>query len=186
MTEYAIPLDAFVSQENGVSSGFVPADTQPDLPRVDPVRRVFITSRNTEIQLSDHPISALLVERIQSQGRPKIPMIEVTLLGKHKQLEPFPSHEGYVARLREWEAESQMALMQYLFVVGVKGQPPQEFVDEQATFFPNATDMELKYLWVASILPEADLGNFTEAIMGQTLTTNEGLKESADSFRSPS
>jgi hypothetical protein len=154
-----------------------------ELPRVDAARGVFITSRGEEIQLADKPISSLIVERLQQEGKPKIPMIEVNLMGKHKQLEPHVGHEGYQARLKEWEAESQIALMRYLFSVGVKGTPPQEFVDEQSQYFPGATDSEMKYLWVASMLPDDDLGAFSEAVMGRTLPTTKGIEQAADSFR---
>lgn len=191
MTEYAIPLDdltefkgeTIVSPDVETSIDFVNMDISETLPRVDAARGVFITSRNEAIELANKPVSYLIVHRIQSEGKPKIPQIEVTLLGKHKQLEYFPGHEGYKARLAEWEDESQIALMRYLFVVGTKGEPPQEFVDEQAFYFPTATPAEMKYLWVASRLPDEDMAAFTEAILGKTIPTAKGLDESADSFR---
>jgi len=177
MTEYASPLDELV---NGQGIDLLP-ETQK-LPRVDAARGVFITSRGEEIELSDKPVSALIVERLQQEGRPKIPMIEVTILGR-KQSEPHVGHEGYQARLAEWQADSQMAVMRYLFVIGTKGQPPQAFADEQSAFFPNATAMEMKYIWVASRLPDEDMAAFTEVVMGRSLPTAKGLEESADSFR---
>lgn len=187
MTEYAIPLDALgVFDENhhdepAPLKDFNPVNTS--LPSVDANRGVFITSRGEEIELSDKPVSALIVDRLQQEGKPKIPMVEVTLLGKHKQLEPHVGHEGYQARLKEWESESQMNVLRYLFTVGTKGTPPPEFVDEQLPYFPNATAGELKYLWVASRLPDEDMGAFTEAVMGRSLPTAKGMEESADSFR---
>lgn len=176
MTEYAIELP--VNHEGAEFSAPEP------LPRVDARRGVFITSRGDEIQLSDKPVSALIIERLQSEGKPKIPMVEVTLLGKHKQMEPFPEHAGYQARLKEWEADSNLAVLRYLFVVGVKGKPPAEFVEEQSSFFPAATDQDMKYLWVASLLGDDDLAAFTEAVMGRTIPTTKGIEEAADSFRS--
>lgn len=181
MTEYSIPLKELEAQFEPTLNGH--EDDTPH-PHVDAQRGVFITSRGTEIELSSQPVSALIVERLQAEGKPKIPMIEVTLLGKHKQLEPFPQHEGYKALLAEWEAEGQLKLMRYLFIVGTKGTPPQDFIDAQSPFFPNATEMEMKYLWVASRLPDEDMGEFVEAVMGRTLPTTKGLEESANSFRS--
>lgn len=180
MTEHAIPLDVLEDYE-GVKE-FAPVIEQK-LPRVDAARGIFVTSRGNEIQLSPNPVSALIVERLQAEGKPKIPMIEVLLLGKHKQLEPHVNHEGYQARLKEWQEEAQLKLIRYLFVVGTKGQPPQEFIDEQSPFFPGASEAEMKYLWVASQLPDDDMADFTEAIMGRSLVTAKGLDESADSFR---
>lgn len=177
MTEFSMPLEQLEAYVNGHND-------EPAHPRVDVQRGVFITSRGTEIELSSQPVSALIVERLQAEGKPKIPMIEVTLLGKHKQLEPFPQHEGYQTLLKEWEAEGQLKLMRYLFIVGTKGAPPQTFVDEQASFFPNATEQDMKYLWVASRLPDEDMGDFVEAVMGRTLPTAKGMEQAADSFRS--
>lgn len=177
--ESVFPLNEVVYENGEV----IRLNSEP-LPRVDIERGVFITSRNEEIELSDRPVSALIVERLQAEGKPKIPMIEVTVLGKHKQLEPNADHPGYLAQLKEWEAESQLRLLRYLFTVGTKGAPPQEFIDEQAPFFPNATEQEMKYLWVASRLPDDDLGYFTEAVMGRSLPTPKGQQDAADSFRS--
>lgn len=185
MTEYAMPITDLQANLNGHTDddpmpvSFV-SESELTLPRVDPTRGVFITTRNEEIELSDKPVSALIVERLQQEGKPKIPMIEVTVLGKHKQLEPHAGHPGYLAMLAEWQADAQMRVLRYLFVVGTKGKPPQSFVDEQATFFPNASDVDMKYLWIASRLPDDDMGAFTEAIMGRTLPTTKGVNEVAN------
>lgn len=186
MVEITIPLEEL----NGTGEAekdfapIMPTVIEEDtLPRIDVIRGVFITSRGEEIELSDKPISSLIVERLQNEGKPKIPMVEVTLLGKHKQMEPHVGHEGYQARLVEWQSESQMAVLRYLFILGTKGTPPPEFVEEQRTFFPGATDLEMKYLWVASRLPDEDMELFTEAVMGRSLPTAQGLQEAANSFR---
>lgn len=184
MTELTINLDGAAENVAPFPSEVEPLATNDDsLPRVDALRGVFITSRGEEIELSDKPVSSLIVQQLQQQGKPKIPMIEVTLLGKHKQIEPNVSHEGYQARLKEWEADSQLAVLRYLFSVGTKGKPPQDFIDEQVQYFPNATEQEMKYLWVASRLPDEDMEAFTEAVMGRTLPTSKGIEESANSFR---
>lgn len=185
MAEHAIPLNELAEVMGEKSIDFANMDVSETLPRVDAMRGVFITSRGTEIELSDNPVSSLIVQRLQTAGKPKIPMIETTILGR-KQSEPYPGHEGYQARLKEWEEESQTALVQYLFVVGTKGKPPQEFIDEQSPYFPGATESDMKYLWIASRLPDDDMGAFTEAVMGKTLTTAKGLDESAETFRSES
>lgn len=182
MVDFDVTLSENGSTEALVSSVPVPPIEQ-SLPRVDVTRGVFLTSDGREVQLSDHPVSALIIERIKSQGKPKIPMIEVTLLGKHKQLEPNPNHEGYQARLAEWEEEMSAALMTYIFNAGVKGQPPPEFVEEQRYYFPDATAQDMKYLWVCTLFPSNDLAALSEAILGQFLTTEKGMAESADSFR---
>jgi len=150
------------------------------LPRVDAERGVFLTSIHTEVQLSGQKISSLMLERIVNEGKPKIPMIEVTLLGKHKQIQANPNDPGYVALLQEWQGEQNIRVMRYMFCVGVKGQPPQEFVDTHRLFLPDATDLDLKYLWVTSLVPDDDIDSFTAAILGQSITTQKGLEEAAN------
>lgn len=149
-------------------------------PRVDPRRGVFITSRGNEIELSDHPISAMIVQRLSQLGKPKIPMIEVTLMGKHKQLEAHPHDEGYLALMEQWREEAELRTGTYMFNTGVKGQPPQDFLDEHVPLFPDASPAELKYLWVCSMLPTDDIIPFTEALVSRAAPTTKGLEEAAN------
>lgn len=181
-----VPLQAEPTpHQNGVVEMDILSELvgEKTLPRVDVERGVFITSRNEEIELSDKPISALIVQRLTQEGKPKIPMVKVTLLGRHEQLEANPNHPGYVAQLAEWETEVSIRILKYLFTIGVKGKPPQSFIDDHLSFFPDASDLDLKYLWVSSLVPEEDIDAITEAIMGRTLPTNKGVAEAAKSFR---
>ena len=169
------PADPVIAPNGHVDDG----EQQP-LPRVDPARGVFITSRGDEIELSNKLISNFIIERIRNGGKPKIPMVEVTLMGKHKQLEPHPDDPGYQALLAEWNEESGQKLMRYICVVGAKGQAPQDFIDEHREYFPDAKDNDWKYLWVISRLPDDDVSEFTEAVLGRTVPTAKGLEESAN------
>lgn len=154
-------------------------DTTPSA-HLDAERGVFITSTRNEIALSGKGISALMLERITNEGKPKIPRQEVTLLGKHKEMQANANDPGYLALLEEWRDEQNIRVMRYMFNVGVSGAPSEAFSDEQRQFFPNATAVDLKYLWVASLLPDDDIDKFTEAIMGRGLTTVKGLEEAAN------
>lgn len=147
---------------------------------VDAMRGVFVTSNKNEVPLSGKQITSLMLERITNEGRPKIPMAEVVILGKHKQMEARPNDPGYLALKAEWEADQNIRVMRYIFTVGVKGKPPEEFLEDQRQFFPNASDAELKYLWVASLVPDIDIDKFSEAILGQTMTTTKGMEEAAN------
>lgn len=147
---------------------------------VDAARGVFITSRGTEIVLSGQAVSSLMLERITNQGKPKIPRKEVLLLGKHKELQANANDPDYLALMDEWKAEQNINVMRYVFVIGVKGQPPQEFIDVQRQFFQEATDLDMKYLWVTSLLPDADIDVFTEAVLGKTMVTAKGLEEAGN------
>lgn len=150
------------------------------LPRVDAERGVFITSRGNEVQLSGQVISSLMLERVTNEGRPKIPHQEVTLLGKHKELHANPNDPGYIALLNEWQNEQNVRVLRYVFVVGTKGLPPPDFVEAHRQFLPDATDLDMKYLWVSSLIPDEDIDQFTSAILGKGLTTQKGLEEAAN------
>lgn len=147
---------------------------------VDALRGVFITSLGGEIELSGQKISSLMLERITAEGKPKIPRKEVLLLGKHRELQANANDPDYLALMKEWEAEQNIKVMRYIFVIGAKGTPPQEFVDDQRQFFPEVSDLEMKYLWVASRLPDQDVDKFAEVVLGQGIATAKGLEEAAN------
>lgn len=149
----------------------------PSGARLDVARGVFITSNGNELELSDKLISSLYLERLAQAGKPQIPLVEVTLVGNRKQLEAFPGHEGYRALLAEWESESRVRSLKYIFTVGVKVQPPPAFIEENRTFFPGATELDMKYLYIASLLPDSDIDALSEAIMGRTLPTTKGVEQ---------
>lgn len=162
----------------------VPAsDTAPAGAHVDVARGVFVTSRGEDIELSGRRVSSLMLERLTNEGKPRIPMKEVLILGKHKQMEAAPNDPGYLAMLAEWESNQRISSLIYVFTLGVKGKPEEEFVEEQKAFFPNASDVMLKYLWICSRLPDEDIDKLAEAIIGQMLPTSKGLQEAANSFQ---
>lgn len=177
MTEYsAFPADELIAQ-NGHEGAAA-------LPRVDPVRGVFLASNGNVIPLSGKEINYLILQQIQNQGKPAIPKREVTIGGKYKQVEENPQDPAYLKALEDWHSETGIRAGRYLFTVGVKGQPDAAFWEEYADFFPDATTSEKKYLWVCSLVPNDDLPRLIEAIMGQTMPTEKGLEQSAESFRS--
>lgn len=153
--------------------------------RLDAARGVFITSNGNELELSDKLISSLYLERLAQAGKPQIPLVEVKLVGGRTQLEAFPGHEGYRALLAEWEAESRIRSLKYIFTSGVKGQPPEDFIEENRSFFPSATALDMKYLWISSLLPDPDIDSLSEAIMGRTLPTTKGVEQVANFTQSP-
>lgn len=147
---------------------------------VDVARGVFVNSRGEDIPLSGKRVNALMLERFINEGKPRIPMKEVTILGKHKQMEATPNDPGYLALLAEWEGNQRINQLIYVFTLGVKGKPDDEFVADQRTFFPDASDVTLKYLWVCSMVPDEDIQKLAEAIIGKTLPTTKGLDEAAN------
>lgn len=157
-----------------------------DLPRIDPKRGVFITRSGVELEMSGKQVSSLILERIGNEGKPRIPLIEVTVLTK-KTVEYHPQDAGYVAALAEWEQDARIKTMRYMYTMGVKTPDiPEEFIEDHRSYFPNATAQDMKYLYIASLIPDEDIEKFTEAVMGQTMPTQKGTEEAADSFRSDS
>lgn len=98
--------------------------------------------------MSGKRITALMLERVANQGKPRS--------------------------------------LQFIYNVGVKGQPPREYVDEYGQYFPGSTDTEMKYLWVSSLIPDDDVEAFTQAVMSYTAPTAKGMEEAANFTESPS
>lgn len=158
------------------------AASEPDAApaaHVDVQHGVFVTSRGDTIELSGKRVSSLMLERLVNEGKPRIPMKEVLILGKHKQMEATPNDPGYLALLAQWEADQKISTLIYVFTIGVKGKPDAEFVEEQRAFFPDASETMMKYLYVCSMLPDEDIDALAEALIGQSLPTAKGLDGAA-------
>ncbi len=150
----------------------------------DRERRVFVTRAGETWDL--RAIAPLLIERIynESADKPKPPLVEVTIGGKHKTMQPDPNDAYYKQSLAEWEATRQFRIMYYLFTMGVNVDVPEYFTRAQREYFPDANETYMKYLYIASQLADGDdVGALSEAISGQTMPTQEGLREAASNFR---
>jgi hypothetical protein len=180
----AAPQDAQEKPQTAVGAvSTQPMEDTPSTAHVDAERGVFITSYGDELELTGQRISALMLERLTNEGKPKIPMIEVTILGKHKQMQANPNDPGYLALVREWEADQSIRVMRYMFCLGVKVEKDEKydaFVELHRQFMPDATDLDLKYLWVSSIVPNKDVDKFTDALLGQWGVTTKGIDEAAN------
>lgn len=153
--------------------------------RVDPERGLYYARTGKVLELADKRIDLAYYEQLANEGKPSIPLIEVIIGGKHKQLEPNPNHEGYKIALEDWEYQRKIRLMRYCFAVGIKGEPDDEYVQNTLEDFPRATRREIKYLWVTSQLTPDDYGDLTTAILGRIMPTAEGMQQVANSFRRP-
>lgn len=153
---------------------------------LDVARGVFVTSEGKELEL--RPVRAMIYERIVNSkvGEPQIPMVEVTIAGKHKRLEPNPADPDYLKAMSDWAQEKAFGLAFYLFTAGIKGQPDKAFVDEYRVYFPQANDVEMKYYWVVAQVPDGDIEALMEAVTGQTIPTQAGLELAAETFQGES
>ena len=71
-------------------------------PRVDYERRVFVCRDGTELRLK--PVSSLILERLNADqsDKPKVPIIETEVGGKHKRKEENPNDPEYLGTLTTW------------------------------------------------------------------------------------
>ncbi len=156
-----------------------------NLPQVNYERRVFIARDGTELHLQR--LSSMILERLNADqtGKPAIPKVEVKIAGKHTRMELNPEDSAYKAALQNWERERNTRLVKYVFVHGITDDAPRAFVEDHREYFPEASDRDLKYLWIASLVDQhvEDLQALIEAITGQTEITEGGLEEATNSFR---
>lgn len=152
-------------------------------PYLDPAKREFHCSNGTVWKLSSRTFNPLIVMQIQSNGRPEVPKVEVTLLGKHKQLQDNPNDPAYKTALEQWHIQANTRVMQYIFGTGINsGEIPDEFVEEYLEYVPNAKNAEIKYAYITSMTPTDDIGALMDAIMGETEPTEKGMQQVAQSF----
>jgi hypothetical protein len=152
---------------------------------LDAERGVYVTRSGVELALVKVPY--LVLERLlnDKSGRPKPPIVEVTIAGKYKNREPNPNDPDYKQALAEWESEYQFRLFRYLFSKGVRCAVPSEFVKEHLEFFPGSSEAFLQYLFVCTLLEDDpdEIAALSDAIMGQTMPTQSGLEASAGQFQ---
>lgn len=174
--------------------------------RFDEARRVFVTVSGAELGFKAIP--PLILERLLSESergkpkpplvepgslddeptykdKPKPPMVEVTIGGKHKVMQAHPNDVDYQAQLAAWTKEQQFLIFRYLFSAGIAVAVPADFEADHREFFPNVSTAYMKYLYVASLIPDdEDLVVLSQLIMGQTIPTQAGLEDAAATFPS--
>lgn len=157
---------------------------KPDLPYLDPARREFHCSNGRVWKLSAREVNPFVLMQLQTRGKPEVPKVEVTLLGKYKQVQENPNDPAYKAALETWKAESGNRVLQYIFCVGLNtGDIPTDFVEEHLEFMPDAKANEVKYAYIVSETPQGDIDQLIDAIMGEHEPTERGMQQVADSFR---
>lgn len=148
--------------------------------------RQFVT--RTGVRLTLKPLPKLVLDRLYSDqhGKPKVPIVEVTVGGKFKTMQENPDDPDYLEQLAKWEQDKSRRILYYGMTNGIEEDPPQEFVDEYRVYFPGETLAGLKYIWIVSMLGAEgeDVELLSEAIVSQTVATEKGIKSAEDSFQS--
>lgn len=153
---------------------------------VDYENRTITFEDGTTVKL--RKLSTLVIERLRAdeRGKPKPPIQEVTYANNVTAQEENPNDPEYLEKVDSWRANRAFLLMRYVISEGIDGTPPESFLTNyRENYFPEATDTELKYLWIATLIPDQEeMTNLMRVIMGQTVPTPEGLAEAADTFPS--
>lgn len=154
-------------------------------------------------------IAQMLLYAAQSEvGKPQPPAREVRMAGGGVQLIPRRDDEPvltpeqiakiadpakrreeeeyarYRAELNQWDIERNTRMARLLFIAGVEDSPPPEIADlwKQMGF---TGEMEIKYAWLASKLPNAEaMAHFFETVTSLTVPTEDGLERAEAMFQS--
>lgn len=151
-------------------------------------RGVFVTQSGQTFTIAK--TNPLLIERLvdTQQGKPDVPVIEVSAPGGRKRLESNPRDPDYLEAVAVWEREKQIKLLVYLFSKGIRENPTPEEVENLRDVLPDESEAMYKYLWVGEkVEGDLDTGEailLMQAIMGLVRPTQEGLEEAAASFQS--
>lgn len=130
------------------------------------------------------PISSALAGLLSSDptGKPAIPSTRVDYGGGNSGLEPNANDPVYLEQLNAWRNANNHRSMVYAIGTGVDIEVPQDFTDTQLRFWPNASVDELRYFYVTSLVPIAELETLVNAIMGITMPTEDGIAVASATF----
>lgn len=154
---------------------------------LDPKSRVVTLEKGQKLTL--RPISILLLARLQNEieeAKPTIPVVEATVGGDTPHKEENPDDPTYRQAVRDWHINQSQRLMFYAFTAGIEDPVPPDDYAQIREYFPQATELEIKYYWIVGLLGdgEAVWAELVNLIMGQNQITQKGLEQSNDSFRS--
>jgi len=157
---------------------------------INPEARTW-TSPTTGIALSLRPVSAGLMSKIQSdrRGKPTIPTTRVnygTTTAPEWGSEPNPDDLTYKDALEAWQSAQSTKVAIYVISAGVQVDVPPEFAAEIAEWDENPSPSELKYFYITKIIPSDELGDLTNAILSQTVPTEDGIAQATAAFPSNS
>lgn len=172
------------------ANGHAPEREAELTPGFHPERGVFITLSGQTFTLAK--TNPLLIERLvdTQQGKPDVPVIEVSAPGGRKRLESHPRDPDYLDAVAIWEREKQIKLLVYLFSKGIQESPTEAEVEELRDVLPGESEAMYKYLWIGEKvegdLDEGEAVQLMQAIMGLVRPTQGGLEEAAATFQSSS
>lgn len=114
------------------------------------------------------------------------PVLSEAEIAQIKDPEKRKAEEAYARyrrELAEWMSERNTRMARLLFLAGVEDNPPPEIADlwKQMGF---ATEMEIKFAWLASKLPDAaSMEHFFETVTSLTTAGEEGIERAEAMFQ---
>lgn len=126
------------------------------------------------------------MQRIMSdpKGKPSVPVVTVNYGDGHMGTEFNPDDPTYKQQYADWQAENQHRSMLYCLGNGVLVDVPQAYKDEQLEDFPDATEKDLRYYYLTSLIDPDDLNGLVQAILSQNSPTEAGIAEAEATFPS--
>ena len=152
-------------------------------PEVQP--NTFTFPDGTVVELMEIPMMLSMDFYNDEKGKPEPPMVEMPDTVGNIEV-PDEDDPDYQEKLSKWETDHLLEVVRLCALMGVATQaPPDDPILEKLSFIrPDAKETELQYLWVMSKLTTQDsMGEFVEAVVGQTALTEEGVDAAADPNR---
>lgn len=155
-------------------------------PQFDPVARTWTSKRGTTFKLLSVSLHAAKRIAEDPKTKPQIPTVYVAYgvppdvkIGE----ESNPNDPRYLDEMARWQADSQYKMMVYIFGTGIDLKVPPDYVDAQKEFFPNATNTEIKYLYITSLIEADEYLPLMNTITGEKSPTPEGVEAAQAEFR---
>lgn len=157
--------------------------------KLDAEQRTFHTSSGVALKL--RPVNPYHLERVQMElerHKPKPPDIEIDSGKGRSYWTQNPDDPAYKQALADFQRDVGVKTMQFAFYVGVENRAPErdklpEVVKLTLSEMPNATDKDVHYLWVTSLIESEDeFAALLNYLMGQTMVTQEGIAEAEAAF----
>jgi len=147
------------------------------------MRREYTTRSGVTLIL--RPVPWLAFQRLEiewEKKRPRVPVVQVEIGDGQFREEENPDSPEYQEALTQWENQKGTAVSEYFFIAGIANKPDEEFLELHREVFPEATDNQLKAMWVSSVVEPDEAGDLIDSIMSQTMATEKGIAEAKASF----
>lgn len=129
------------------------------------------------------PINALFVQRwaVDYEKRYPTPLPPKKVLENGE--EWYDTADiAYKQQLEIYELAKNSAFLEFLFKMGIRDNPPEDWQPELAYDF----GMEPKIQWIFELLPNDDLQPLSEAIQGLSIPTEQAVEDAEKNSPSPS